>query len=77
MNLHGELDGVCYRCGSSRLVVSIRDRRAILPTCQCKEETLRNMLNTILNVLERELNEPRYNLAREELKEFINEFEEE
>lgn len=77
MNLHGELDGVCHRCGASRLAISLRDRRAVLPTCGCRDETLHNMLNAILNVLEREITEPVYEQARQELKDFITEFDDE
>lgn len=75
INLQAELDGVCHRCGSSRMTLTIRDRKATIPTCRCKEETLTNMLNAILVVLDRELNEPRYEQAREELREFITEFD--
>lgn len=77
MMLEAQLDGVCHRCGSSRMVLTIRDRRAYIPTCDCKSETLTNMLNAIFNVLDRELNEPRYQAAAEELASFINEFSDE
>lgn len=74
MNLVAELDGVCHRCGSSRLSLSIRDRQCYLPTCNCKQETLNNMLNAILNALDTVVNEPRYDEAKLELASFIEEF---
>lgn len=77
MSLEAEFCGLCQRCGSAYLAVSLRGRTATLPTCDCKEETLRNMLFAVLNVLERELEQPRLDLARQEIREFITEFDDE
>jgi hypothetical protein len=75
-NVDFTLEGNCARCGSSRIILEVNRRRAVLPTCQCKEEALQNMLNAIVRVLDRELYEPMYEEARQELKEFIKEFDE-
>lgn len=77
MQVEAGFEGNCHRCGSARMIIEVQRRRAILPTCQCKEETLQNMLNSIINVLDRELHQPLYEQARQELREFITEFDDE
>lgn len=76
MFVDAQLEGNCARCGSTRMVLEANRRRVTLPTCNCKEETLRNTINAVLDILEREITEPWADQARMELQQYITEFDE-